>query len=89
MNELTIEMLINNVNTAIETSSKYVGVTVLNGFNNQREVIINTTKNMVEGKLDYYKTSYNEDLTLKTQPKIRIVGFTFADSFAEIESDLI
>lgn len=76
------------VRGAIKNNASYFGVRILNEMNGQEEVIINTVKNMTEGKLDYYLNAYNEDLTLKTQPKIKIAGFTFGNSFNDISKDL-
>ena len=85
---LSLTNLKNTVAGAIENDAEYVGVAVYNGLNNQTEVIINTTKNMVTGKLDYYENAYNNDLELKTQPKIKITGMTYGDSFEDIRKDL-
>lgn len=52
------------------------------------EIIINENENF-DKKFDYYKKTYHEDLTLKAFSGIRIVGFTYGDSFQEIEKDLI
>lgn len=76
------------VDRAVEVDAKYFGVIVVNGFNNQEELIVNTTENMMDGKLDYYMNAYNNDLTLKTQPKIRIAGFTFGRTVADIANQL-
>lgn len=74
---------------ASQQDKKYVGVRVrMYGFE-EDEIIINPNKNFDE-KLNYYKNAYNEDLTLKNAPdKIKIVGFTFGDTFEELEQDLI
>lgn len=67
---------------------KYVGVKIqMQGFL-KPEIIINENENF-DSKLDYYKKAYNEDLTLKTFNGIRIVGFTYGDSFKDIEEDLM
>ena len=68
--------------------SKYVGVKIeMQGFP-KAEIIINENENF-DSKFAYYKKAYNEDLTLKTFNGIKIVGFTYGDSFADIEKDLI
>jgi len=67
---------------------KYVGVKIaMEGFI-KPEIIINESENF-DSKLAYYKKAYNEDLTLKTFNGIRIIGFTFGESFDDIEEDLI
>lgn len=73
---------------ASHKGSKYVGVKIqIEGFP-KAEIIINENKNF-DMKFAYYKGAYNNDLTLKANPGIQIVGFTYGDSFEEIEKDLI
>lgn len=73
---------------ASQQDKKYVGVKIqMQGFE-KPEIIINENANF-DSKFDYYKKAYNEDLTLKTFSGIKIVGFTYGDSFKEIEEDLI
>ena len=73
---------------ASRQDKKYVGVKIqMQGFS-KPEIIINENENF-DSKLDYYKKAYNEDLTLKTFNGIKIVGFTYGDSFKDIEKDLI
>lgn len=38
--------------------------------------------------MEYYKKAYNDDLTLKSFNGIKIVGFTYGDSYDEIQEDL-
>lgn len=73
---------------ASQQDKKYVGIKVqMQGFPNA-EIIINENANF-DSKFAYYKKAYNEDLTLKTFNGIKIIGFTYGDSFQEIERDLI
>ena len=58
---------------ASKQNKKYVGVKIQMQGFSKPEIIINE----------------NEDLTLKTFNGIRIVGFTYGDSFKDIEEDLI
>lgn len=85
-------MNINNLERCFYEASKqekkYVGVKIkMEGFQ-KAEIIINENANF-DKKFAYYKNAYNPDLTLKTFNGIKIVGFTYGDSFAEIEKDLI
>lgn len=86
-------MNINNLEKCFYEAShqdkKYVGVKVqMYGFEKD-EIIINPNENF-DKKFDYYKNAYNEDLTHKNAPdKIKMVGFTYGDTFEEIEKDLI
>lgn len=53
------------------------------------EIIINPTENFNK-KSYYYSNAYNKNLTLRNAPdKIKIVGFTYGDTFKEIEKDLL
>lgn len=73
---------------ASQKDAKYVGVKIqMRGFQ-KPEIIINENENF-DSKFDYYKKAYNDDLTLKTFNGIKIIGFTYGDSFEEIEYDLI
>lgn len=87
--KLNINNLENCFNTAFDEGYKYVGIKVaMDGFRKE-EVIINSYENFGD-KLNYYKNAYNEDLTLKNAPtKIKIVGFTYGDSYSQIEKGLI
>jgi len=73
---------------AAAKGAKYVGVKIQMQSFPTSEIIINDNENF-ERKLSYYKNSYNDDLKLKTFSGIKIVGFTYGDSFADIEHDLI
>lgn len=46
------------------------------------EWIINPAVN-IPGKIDYYKAAYNEDLTLKANPDIKIVSYGFSCDMRE------
>ncbi|MEY8001443.1 hypothetical protein AB8U03_14775 [Clostridium sp. Mt-5] len=73
---------------ASKLNKKYVGVKIkMQGFP-KPEIIINENANLDE-KFTYYKKAYNEDLMLKTFNGIKIIGFTYGDTFADIEKDLI
>lgn len=73
---------------AAKQNKKYVGVKIqMQGFP-KPEIIINENENF-DSKFEYYKNAYNDDLTLKTFNGIKIIGFTYGDSFQEIEQDLI
>lgn len=84
---LTIENLEFCFLEAEALACNYVAIVVkMDGFPSN-EIIINKCENF-ESKLDYYKCAYNKDLTHKFSKGISIVGFTFGDTFEEIESDL-
>lgn len=73
---------------ASQKDAKYVGVKIQMQGVPKPEIIINENENF-DSKFDYYKKAYNDDLTLKTFNGIKIIGFTYGDSFEEIEYDLI
>ena len=87
-NILTMKNLEACFNIAKEEEMAYVGIKITVPNSEVCEVIINPTGNF-DNKLEYYKRAYNEDLTLKTFNKIKIVGFTWGNQYAEIEQDLI
>ena len=73
---------------ASQQDKKYVGIKVqMQGFP-KAEIIINENENF-DSKFAYYEKAYNEDLTLKTFSGIKIVGFTYGNTFNEIEEDLL
>lgn len=87
MLELTLENLKNCFEAANDYNMNYVGVLVsING--NTPECIINPNENF-DDKLEYYLTAYNDDLTLKTNNSIAIIGFTYGETFEDIQSDLL
>ena len=86
MTNLKLDNLRLAVNGAVTNNASYFGVKVLNEANGQTELIINTVDNMLNGKLDYYLSAYNENLELKN--KIKIVSFTFSNLIEDIRKDL-
>lgn len=72
---------------AIEVGAEYVAVKIHTRGSEGEEVIINPKENFIS-KMEYYQKAYNDDLTLKSFNGIRIVGFTFADSYEDVEKDL-
>lgn len=85
---LTIKNLESCFKVASQSQQKYVAVVVrMEGFPSD-EIIINNCDNF-DAKLKYYKSAYDEKLNHKFSKGISIVGFTYGDSFKEIESDLI
>ncbi|EGT3619245.1 TPA: hypothetical protein ACH354_002236 [Clostridium perfringens] len=86
--KLTIHNLEKCFYEASVQDKKYVGVKIqMKGFE-KPEIIINENENF-DKKFEYYKNAYNKDLTLKTFNGIKIIGFTYGDTFKEIEADLL
>lgn len=88
MTQLTLKNLEICFNTAIKENAMFVGVAVVIGEQKTPEIIINKLENF-ESKLAYYKNAYNEDLTLKANQNIKIVGFSHGDVASTIVSDLL
>ncbi|WP_242842613.1 hypothetical protein [Clostridium tetani] len=86
--ELTINNLEKCFYEASQKDKKYVGIKIQMAGFKKAEIIINENANF-DKKFDYYKKAYNKDLTLKTFDGIEIVGFTYGDTFEEIEKDLL
>lgn len=82
-----LKNLENCFKAAKEKDQRYVGIKIEMPNFPCHEIIINEYPNF-DKKLEYYKKAYNEDLTLKTFDKIKITGFTFGQSFSDIERDL-
>ena len=85
--ELTIKNLEYCFNKALNHNAKYLGIKVQLEDKSYSEVIINERKNF-GFKWGYYAETYNEDLTHKHNEKIKIIGFTYGNTFEEIERDL-
>ena len=93
--ELTIKNLENCFNGAIKNNAKYLGIKVQLKERFCSQIIINERNNF-DSELDFFKKTYNEnlthkhneDLTHKHNEKIKIIGFTYGNTFEEIERDL-
>lgn len=62
----------------------YMGVAVQIEDADAPEIIIVSKVNF-ENKVAYYQNAYDENLRLKTNPKIRIVGYSLALCFNDLE----
>ena len=88
MKPLTMEYLENCFKRALELKQKFVAVVIrMEGFP-EDEIIINKSDN-IKSKFEYYMKTYDGNLNHKFAKGISIVGFTFGDSFEQIENDLI
>lgn len=85
---MKLENLVKCFNTAKEENYKYVGVAIVNEEYDGVEIIINSSENF-DNKLDYYLKAYDDNLTLKAYNKIKILGFTFGNTFNSIADDLL
>lgn len=78
-----LKMLEDIFMSAYRCGCNYVGIRV-RGVGAGDEFIINPHHNILD-KLKYYKEAYNNDLTLKSNPNIRIVGIAYGQNFDEIQ----
>ena len=85
--ELTIKNLENCFNRALENNANYLGIKVQLEERFCSQIIINERNNF-DSELDFFKKTYNENLTHKHGEKIKIVGFTYGNTFEDIEKDL-
>lgn len=82
MNNLKISFL-----KAKEHGVNFVAVMVDMGME-KPEIIVNPIENVLD-KLAYYEKAYDNDLRLKANPNIRIVGVTYGMSLMGIQWDLL
>jgi hypothetical protein len=82
MNEMTLSGLLRMGNSEYAREEANYMVIEVKGVGFKPEIIINPKQNF-EMKLAYYAKSYNEDLTLKANPDIKIVRYDFVDDLCE------
>lgn len=82
------DALVSCFNAAKANNSQFIAVVVRTKDYPEDEVIINRIEN-VDAKLEYYIMAYDDDMRLRYNKDIRIIGFTHADSFDEIQADLV
>lgn len=87
LRKLNINDLEECFNLAFKKGYRYVAVVIKAKNLTSEEVIINDYRNMKD-KIDYYKSAYNKDLKLKNNEDIKIIDFTYGDSFTHIEMEL-
>jgi hypothetical protein len=82
MNEMTLSGLLRyGTSHYVKHDAKYLIIEV-SVEGNTPEIIINPKVNF-ESKLNYYQNAYNEDLTLKANPNIKIVRYDFVENIAD------
>ena len=82
MNELTLSGLLSMGRSHfVQTDAKWLVIKVQID-DNAPEIIINPEDNF-ETKLNYYSKAYNEDLTLKSNPSIKIIYYDFIEDINE------
>lgn len=82
MNEMTLEGLLRLGNSQYtKIYGKYLVIEV-SVEGNSPEIIINPKENF-EAKFAYYEKAYNDDLTLKANPNIKIVRYDVVEDLNE------
>lgn len=82
--ELTMKNLDKCFNGAYNEEAKYIGVLIaIKQQHTYKTVIVSVDSFPSEQK--FLRETYNDDLTHKYSEGLRIVGFTHANSFAEIQ----
>ena len=85
---MTIQNVITCFNTAKDRGTKYVGLAILIPGAKIPKIIINDRDNF-KAELNYYSTTYSNDLSLMSKPDVKIIGITSGNSFADIQEDLL
>ncbi|WP_294402555.1 hypothetical protein [uncultured Clostridium sp.] len=89
MPSLTLKSLKSCHQVAKETGIKY-GAIMMEDFRNTEVIINRVDEFRLERLISFeYDELFNEDLTHKMIPNIKITGFVFADTFEEIENYLL
>lgn len=76
--------LIECFNNAKARNAKFIGIAIKNKASLKTEVIINSNYNF-DDKLAYYLSAYDDDLKLVHNENISIAGFTYGDTFDELQ----
>lgn len=83
----TMSEMIEIFEDAKEFGANYIAVKIeMDGFE-KPEVIINGKEN-IDTKLAYYKNTYNEDLSHKYSNGIRIVNYSYGNTYDEFHHTL-
>jgi hypothetical protein len=85
--EITMNGLKKCFQGAKDKQAIYVAVRVTVPDGATTEVIINDYHN-IDVKLNYYMKAYNDDLTLKSFPKIKIINFAYGNSYTDIRNSI-
>lgn len=85
---MNINNLINCFESALKNGARFVGIKIKMPNCPCSEVIINEYPNF-EAKLAYYINAYDNDLKLKANSNIAIIGFTYGETYSQIQEDLI
>lgn len=82
MNEMTLKGLLAQGNSHYGQSIAKLLIVEVQVEGNAPEVIINPRENFAS-KLEYYANAYNDDLSLKANPNIKIVNYHFLETLED------
>lgn len=82
MNEMTLNGLLNYGTSHYAKHNAQWLIIEVEVEGNEPEIIINPKGNF-EAKLAYYKKAYNENLTLKANPNIKIIRYDFVEAISD------
>lgn len=83
MNELTLDELLRTGRSQYGQNDANYMLIKVSVEGNTPEVIINPKENFTT-KLAYYEKAYNEDLTLKANPNIKIIGYAYVEDVYDL-----
>ncbi|WP_431785925.1 hypothetical protein [Paenibacillus lactis] len=83
----TMSEMIEIFEDAKEFNANYVAVKILMDGFEKPEIIINEKEN-IDSKLEYYKKAYNDDLSHKYSNGIRIVNYSYGNTYDEVKRTL-
>lgn len=87
MNEMTLSGFTRSFGSRWAQESEWVGVLMELPGQDTPEVIINKAE-AFQTKLAYYQSAYNEDLTHKRSPGVKIIGWAFGSNWDEVYEEL-
>jgi hypothetical protein len=82
MNEMTLTGLLNYGTSHFAKHDAQWLIIEVEVEGNAPEIIINPKENF-KAKLAYYQKAYNEDLTLKANPSIKIIRYDFVGAISD------
>ncbi|MNQ63377.1 hypothetical protein D3C85_777560 [compost metagenome] len=87
MQEMTLDGLTRSFGSHWAQQAEWVGVLVELPGQDTPEVIINKAE-AFQAKLAYYQGTYNQDLTHKYSPGVKIIGWAFGSNWDEVYEEL-
>lgn len=82
MNEMTLSGMLRTLGSWYAQNEAKYFIVVVEGVGPAPEIIINMKENF-ETKKEYYQNAYMEDLSLRVNPKIKIIGYNLVADLKE------